>query len=446
MTTPPKILTLITCLLMTAQVNAGSELVTLVKMLHKNGMVSDDQYGRLMDEIKQGAANAAVEEQAKQTKIDNENPIELKIDEGGIQMKTADGAFATKIGGRVQIDGAWYNSDGTDLANGTEIRRARLYLQGKMFHDWGYKLQYDFINTGRSGVKDAYLTYNGFDDLELKVGNFKDPFMLQEQTSSKYITFSERSLLDAFTEGRHIGIMASSKHKHWTVATGFFGDAVDSSAIVGRDDGWGVTGRTTFSPINEKTEVIHLAAAASYRKIEDFGRVRFKQAPETHNSSFYHIVDTGLQITDADNYLKLGAELATVYGPFSMQSEYIWTTVERNAATNLDFDGWYAEAAYFITGESRRYKKGKFGGIKPNSVVGKNGIGAWQVAARYSTIDLNDHDIDGGQADSFALGVNWFPTSTLRFTANYVNVVNITGGNHDGEEPSLVQVRGQWAF
>ena len=99
-----------------------------------------------------------------------------------------------------------------------------------------------------------------------------------------------------------------------------------------------------------------------------------------------------------------------------------------------------------MTGESLNYKKGKFGAVSPISIVGRDGIGAWQIASRYSSINLNDQDIRGGEADSFTVGLNWFPTSTLRFSANYVNVLDVDGGIHDGEEPSLVQVRGQWAF
>ena len=238
--------------------------------------------------------------------------------------------------------------------------------------------------------------------------------------------------------------MASTQYKFWTASVGFFGDAVDTSSSDGNDDGWGAAGRATFAPVNEKTRVIHLGAAADYRGTGDNESLRFKQQPETHVASV-NIVDTGA-IYGADNYLKLGAELAAVEGPFSAQAEYVWTTVERESGSDLDFDGWYIQAAYFLTGESRRYKKGKFAGVLPNSVVGRNGIGAWQLAARYSAIDLTDSDIKGGEAESFTVGINWYPTSTLRFSANYITVLDVDGGAHDGEEPSLAQVRGQWAF
>jgi phosphate-selective porin OprO/OprP len=428
---------------LSGQVQAGSEIETLIKMLHKNGTVDDAQYGRLMDEINAGSKKIESNEKEPLAQLNKTSDVKLIVDKGGIQVKTSDGEFDSKIGGRVQMDAAWHNEDGSEMGNGTEFRRARIYLQGKMFHDWGYKLQYDFTGSGRGGIRDAFLTYNGFDHIEFKAGNFKDPYMLQEQTSSKYITFTERALVDAFASGRHLGVMASAKYKHWTAAVGLFGKEVNT-ASKGKDEGWGVAGRATYAPINEKTRVIHLGFAGDYRNTGDTEAVRFKQQPETHISGV-NIVDTGT-IAGVDNYLHLGAELALVEGPLSAQAEYVWTTVERDTGGDVDFDGWYVQAAYFLTGESRRYKKGKFSGVSPKSVVGRNGFGAWQLAARYSTIDLNDGDIRGGDAENMTIGLNWFPTSTLRFSGNYVKTFNINGGAHDNEEPSLFQVRGQWAF
>jgi len=425
------------CTVFTPQVQAGSELRTLIKMLHENGTVDDAQYGRLLDEINIESKQIPIEKKEK------DSTVKVVVDKGGLQVKSSDKEFAAKIGGRIQVDSAWYDEDEpAEMGNGTEFRRARLYIQGHMFNDWGYKLQYDFTGSEKGGgIRDGFITYNGFEHVQLKVGNFKDPFMLQEQTSSKYITFTERSLLDAFATGRHIGFMALTKHKHWTAAAGFFGDSA-STAEKGKDEGWSVSGRITFAPINEKTRVVHLGVASDYREIGDEGGVRYKQQPETHISGT-NIVDTGV-IEFADNALKVGAEFAAVGGAFSVQSEYIWSRVDRNEGEkDLDFDGWYAQAGYFITGESRNYKHGKFGGVSPKSVVGRGGYGAWQLAARYSSIDLDEI---GGEADSVTVGINWFPTSTLRFSGNYVNVLDVKGGSHHGEEPSLFQVRGQWAF
>ncbi len=440
-----KITTIVGLVLLIVSVSsvAGSELLTLIKMLHQNGTVDDAQYERLLAEIEVNSLIKQKQQDELSEKLAEVNQVKVEVDQGGLRVKSSDDEFALNLGGRVQVDSAWYDEDGTEQGNGTKIRRARIYLQGKMFHDWGYKIQYDFTASGTKGIKDAFLTYNGFDHVAIKVGNFKDPLMLQDQTSSKYTSLIERALPEAFTAGRHIGVMATTKHKHWTMAAGFFGDKV-AVADAGADEGWGLAARATFAPINEKRRILHLGVASNYRKTGDDKSVRFKQQAETHVSGI-NIVDTG-SITDVESTLISGAELAIVEGSFAIQAEYLWTLVERDFAAELDFDGWFVQSSYFLTGESRRYKKGAFGGIKPASIVGRDGIGAWQLAARYSSIDLNDNEVAGGQADSVAIGLNWFPTNTLRFSANYVTILDVDNGPTHDEEPRLFQVRGQWAF
>ncbi|NOQ81068.1 MAG: porin [Methylophaga sp.] len=427
-------------------VYAGSEIETLIDMLHENGMVSDEQYGRLQAELKQNKVSASQEKQEIKKQLaqaTKPSDVELKV-KGGITVKTHDGEFSTKLGGRVQAGAATY-SGSPEMGDGTEIRRARLYLQGTMYYDWGYKLQYDFASTGANGkgIADAYLSYNGFDDLQIKVGNFKDPFSLQEQTSSKFTLFTERSLPAAFAAGRHIGVMASTKQQHWSLAGGVFGDSLTTKG--GSDDeGWGLGARATFSPINKKSSVLHFGLGLNYRDTGGIGSTSFKQQAETHISGI-DIVDTGT-INNTKDFFKVGAEIAAVMGPFSAQAEYITTSVSRNGGSDLDFDGWYAQAGYFFTGESRNYKKGAFGGITPKGIVGEGGIGAWELGLRYSTLDLIDRDIDGGEVDSMTLGLNWYATPTLRFSANYVDVLDVKGGVYDNQEPSLFQMRSQWAF
>jgi len=427
--------------LIVTQAHAGSEIETLIKMLHQNGTVSDEQYGRLMAELGQNKKAKRQQEWLKQQGQPDEIIAQLK---GGPSVKTRDGTFEMKLLGRIQVDAAAYSGK-LRMGDGTEIRRAFLTLSGKMYTDWGYRFQYNFVNTGINGggLLDAYTTYHGVEGVQFQVGNFRDPFILQELTSDKYMTFSERALTSAFASGRHIGLMASHVENKGSWAVGLFGDTV-STRGGSNNEGWGANIRTTYSPINEEGRLIHLGLAAQYRDTGDVGELRFKQQAETRISGI-NIVDTGIMNKTKDS-LKIGAELATVYGPFSAQVEYIDTEVHRNGFEDLNFDGWYAETAYFLTGESRQYKKGKFSFPQPKFNVGEGGIGAWQLALRYSHIDLNDGLINGGEADAVAFGLNWFATPTLRFTANYIDVLEVKGGPHDGAETSIFQLRSQWAF
>lgn len=442
------------CAALSTPVQAGSELQTLLMLLHENGTISSEQYERVLAEMKSNQQVVAVEKQEIQAQLDKATNVEVNIGKGGLAVKTRDGDFTTKIGGRMQLDAAWSGEDasgsGSTLGDGTEIRRARVYLKGTVYRDWFYKFEYDFAGTGdtKKGITDIWLGYKGFDveGLSVKVGHFRDPFMLQDAISDNNTQFTERASIDAFTAGRHIGAMASIDRKHWTGALGVFGESASKSR--GADDeGWGAAGRVTWMPVNKKGALLHMGLAADYRSTRGHD-VRFKQQPETHVSGV-NFVDTG-NLSDVDNYVTLGAELAVVQGAFSAQAEYVRTTLDRELASDPTFDGWYAQAGWFLTGESRPYthKGAKFKAVKPRSIVGKGGIGAWELAVRYSTIDLTDAGIVGGEMDNVTLGINWFPTAGLRVSANYIKMLEMdrAANSHDNEEADIVQLRGQWAF
>lgn len=431
---------------------AGSELTTLLMLLHENGTISKEQYQRVLAEAQATEQKTIQEKQTLQGQLDKANNVEVNIEKGGIAAKTRDGDFTAKVGGRMQLDAAWSGEDssnsGSTLGDGTELRRARLYLKGSVYKDWFYKFEYDFAGSGdtKKGITDIWLGYNGFDmeGLSVKVGHFRDPFMLQDAVSDNNTQFTERASIDAFTAGRHIGVMGSVDRQHWTVALGVFGDSASKTG--GSDDeGWGTAGRVTWMPVNKTGSLIHLGLAADYRSTRG-SDVQFKQQPETHVSGV-NFVDTG-KLTDVDSYLTLGAELAVVQGAFSAQTEYVRTTLDRDLASNPTFDGWYAQAGWFLTGESRPYthEGAKFKGVTPNNIVGKGGIGAWELALRYSTIDLSDSAIIGGEMDNLTLGLNWFPTPGLRISANYIKILEMDGGVHDNEEADIMQLRAQWGF
>ena len=116
-----------------------------------------------------------------------------------------------------------------------------------------------------------------------------------------------------------------------------------------------------------------------------------------------------------------------------MTAEYLTVGVNRLEAIgeNLRFDGAYVQVAYFLTGEHMPWNRdnGTLARVKPHENFFavrdcdgkiKRGLGAWQVAARWSTIDLTDQDIIGGQGDSITLATNWLWNPYARMQFNYI--------------------------
>lgn len=390
----------------------------------------------------------AIEETTKKT----DGAVIAKTNGHSLKFESADGNFVAQVGGRLQADAAFYDGD-IPSGEGTDFRRIFLDLRGQVYKDWAYRFQYDFArpngNTSTRGIRDAYIKYTGLDAGNITVGQFKSPFGLEHLTSSLHSTFLERGLNHVFTPDRRIGVGFDTKGDNWTFAVAGLGGTAEDENNAGddQDEGWNLISRVTATPFKSQKGLIHVGLAARQNWASDTdSSVRFRERPEVRVDGS-RLIDTG-SISDVDEQRSYGLELAGVYGPFSVQAEYIQTELERDQADDLDFDGWYAYASYFLTGESRTYKDGVFDRTKPKSPVGKGGFGAWEVAARYSTADLSDQSIIGGELDNATLGLNWYATDNVRFAANYIKVLDIDrpGNTLDGKDGDIFAVRGQIDF
>jgi phosphate-selective porin OprO/OprP len=348
----------------------------------------------------------------------------------GPRLETTDGNFKLKIGGRIHNDYYAIAADddveaavGNVPTSGTEFRRARLYLEGTIYKNILFKMQYDFAG-GDADFKDVYV---GMEKLpfvgRVQVGQFKEPFSLEELTSSNYNTFLERGLPNAMAPSRSTGMMLTNAvlDERMTWAGGVFRDSDDFGNSSG-DGGYNFTGRLTGLPWRQdETHLLHLGTAYSWRNTND-GEVRFRARPEIHDGPRY--VDT--DAIAADDYQQLGVEAALVYGPASLQGEYISSWVNADASDNPQFGGWYVQGSYFLTpGDARVYKTsaGAFDKVKPAHPFlwgDEPGLGAWELAVRYSQLDLDDGGFRGGKLDDVSAGLNWYLNTNVRVMLNYI--------------------------
>ncbi len=361
-------------------------------------------------------------------------------------MVAAPGAQAemtANIGGRLQVDMAQYNSDLTELGSGTEMRRARLFVDGQLDEGWDYKLQIDFADNDLD-VKDAYLKHNW-----LTLGQFKAPQSLEALTSSKYTTFIERSqVVDTFAIGRRIGAGADFSGGNWTGGVAVFGQNADVQDS-GKDEGMGVSGRFTYLPWKTDSGFLHLGVWGSFEEPQNTVDevVRYRARPESHVTSV-RLIDTST-IDNVNDIMKLGLEGAWVMDSIAVQGEYIKADVSRKTTdvldpkVDVDFDGYYVQASYLTGGNSRAYKGGQFGRTKASD--------AWEFAIRYSALDLAEQSGviggRGGEQTIITLGVNYYISPYLRIMANYADVEtkNFNDGSPE-ESPSLVQFRVAYDF
>ncbi len=356
---------------------------------------------------------------------------------GGPTIESADGNFKFSIGGRVHLDAAAYDEDGVAMNNGFLFRRAQLGADVTVYKDWHFKTQYDFAENA-VGFSDVYLRYTGFDGFKITAGQFKMPFSLEELTSSNNITFMERSLPSVFSAARRIGVGVDFQQPLFTASAAVYGRNVGTTTI--GDEPLAVGGRVTFTPINGGGRVLHVGGAIAYEWTDDSDAVRIRQRPESRVDGA-RLVDTG-GIANASAQFKYGLELAGVLGPFSLQGEYMGSSVKRRAGLpSVDSNGYYVMGSWVLTGESRKYSNGVFSGVSP-----KRAFGAVEVAARYSTLDLNDTGIvAGGKMENITVGTNWYVNNNVRMMLNYVRV-NTDALGPRTDDPSIFQLRLQANF
>lgn len=440
----------------TAASAENKALNVLLKVMHENGQLSAEQYDMIMavaqeDEQQtisttQAQTRAIVQEETQAiAKADTTSDVVIST-KGKLQFESADKDFKLRLGGRIMLDGAVYNEDKTPLGNQAEVRRARLYMSGTLWRAWQFKTQFDFAGD-KVSAKDVYLKYTGFKPATITVGHFKEPFSLEGSTSSRYVTFMERSLIDIFSPVHSLGLGLNTNGSNWSAAGGLFADGVDDNEPTGIDESYALTGRFTYAPILAETNVLHFGASASHRELsEGNNSLKLGARPEAHTAD-QKLVSTGT-LNNVDSINRYNLEAAWVQGPLSIQGQYMKFDVSRNTGlSDLSFDGYYVEGSWFLTGESRVYnhKKGVFGYPKVKSIAGMGGIGAWQLALRFSSLDLTDGAVIGGEEQNLTAGLNWYATPNMRFTANYTKVLDVDrpGSIHDGDEPSLFQVRAQ---
>lgn len=400
-------------------------------------------------------------------------PREHIIRANRFRVETADGQHRFGIRGRLQADygrgdfdselESVAREDGPIPKHGTIIRRARLGVLGVMWDNWEWQMEVDFRDE-EVRFANAYVAYL-FPQGRLAVGHFKEPFSMESSTSSRRLTFLERAApVDALRPSREMGIMYETLIPRAYVGIGVFGGTgVISDRDV--DEGYALAARASFAPHLTDDSFVHLGAFFNHRKnavdrdAAELVPVRLRTRTGVRALDLRLIGRDDLQ--GVDDLQRWGLEAAFGMGPFSLQGEYLRANIDldRRAvvdalggnatdAGSLTQDGYYVQASYFLTGEQRNYRafSGDFGAQQTNTIFGRNGPGAWELAARFATQDSSEHTRVGrGQKlDHWTLGLNWYPNPDMVFKLNAMRFKN----ERDGESAkgTVFAARAQYEF
>jgi phosphate-selective porin OprO/OprP len=344
--------------------------------------------------------------------------------------------------------------EGGDPQDRFNFRRMRIGVSGDLTDNMFYKYEGEFAGgSGNTSYRDAYIGFKELPYLNtVIIGNHKRPYGLDHLNSSRHNVFIERPfIVEAFNQdSRRLGIssngVSEDQNVNWRV--GVWNQLLTQTSSGYIDDHYQleVAGRLAATPWWDDSSggrgYAHFAISGSAgvpAGNNANNAARYRTRPEARSSGRW--LDTG-RISGANSNYLIGLEKAINIGSFNWTSEYMRNNVDRRDAVGEDvaFDGLYTQVSYFLTGEHRRWNRrtGTLDRIKPieNFFLVRDcdcntqsGWGAWEVSARYSTADLNDFDILGGDADSLTLGLNWYWNQYARMQFNYIN-----GDIHSGPD------------
>jgi phosphate-selective porin OprO/OprP len=353
--------------------------------------------------------------------------------------------------GRVLFDQIMYDDPPAlagiiDRQNEFGFSTIRIGVKGNAWENVLYQVEVEFEGS-ETDFKDCFLETTNCPILgNVRVGHFKEPFSLEETTSSRFITFMSRSNAHgALVPSRNYGVMAYDylmEDQDWTWMMGTFRNSspdnpVGRASFVEDRGDWTYDVRIAGNPYYDEPSngryLVHVGSAYSYRRTSGTNAV-FTDKPELGSQNGY----LGTQFTGDRDWNLFGGEAALAWGPSSLQSEVYAAYLGGDQIT-----GGYVQYSYFITGENRGYRRDvkAFDRVTPIEnffrVSTADGVcmgkGAWEMKARYSWLDMNAGQATAGfvrgYQNGFTTGANWYwnPYTRMMFDYVYEDVDLITG-------------------
>jgi len=406
---------------------------------------------------------------------------------GGLAIKSDDGHFEFKVGGRVHFDMVSIDPDDSPAyaeEGGAYFRRARLTISGRA-HGWDYKFENDFADndaststdcddsvsppdcssatTGTTSFREAYLAHGVpyVPGGRFTIGQFKPLRGLEEMISSNEITMMERPFGSAsgMWSGRQwaIGGKVEGGAEKYTWGLAIQNNSTHKAADTRTTEEPVITARGTFAPLMSDGMVVHVGLSGGLENgnTETGARLRGRgKIPATDVGTSRTLAEAGAAtLAENKDAMHAGLELAAAFRLFYLQAEYIqstYTDAYDNTAGDPEdatVSTYYVMASAFVTGESKPYKAGLFKSPKPKNST----LGAIELKARYDFAKNEDAPTSATNKREISVatvGANWYPNQNVRFMLEYSMGDDKTQQNADGDfvKPTAVTLRSQFHF
>ncbi len=397
----------------------------------------DDEVKALRDQIQALDQKLRVIERKQELKEEESATAakaapKITINDKGFTLASPDSANSLRLRGLVQLDHRQFLNDDPSLANtGFVLRRARIISEGTFAKNFTFQLVPEFGGSAVS-IQDANLGWNISKAFQLKFGKFKTPVGLELLQSDSWAFFPERSLVTNLVPNRDLGVQASGDvlGGELNYAIGVFNGVVDAgnSANADVDNDKDVAGRLWYTPFKNEggspLQNLGFGVGGSIGRQKQFSTTTYR----TDGQQTFFRYTTG--VADGGQVWRISPQADFRTGPLGVQAEYAVSAINiRTAAGQPRVEhkntAWQLSAGYVLTGEDSSYA-----GVVPktNFDLAAGTWGAFEVVARYSTLSVDDAAYAGfasanvwgaEQANAAALGLSWYLSKAVRFTASY---------------------------
>jgi phosphate-selective porin OprO/OprP len=389
----------------------------------------------------------------RQVEVSLENQKPLAGWSDGFNLASTDGRFKLKVGAYTQADGRFFiDDDGKRSANQFTFRRVRPNFEGTVFKYFDFRLLPDFAGS-KAVLFDAHLDLNYLPEAKLRFGKFKPPVGLERLQSATNLLFVERGLPTDLVPNRDNGVQLFGELLGGTLtyAGGVFNGVPDGgNGDIDVNDDKDFAGRVFALPFKSidigPLKGLGIGIAGTY------GRQRGSQSsPDlpslktTGQTTFFsyksNSTDATKTVVAFGQHTRISPQGYYYFGPFGLLGEYVRSEQAvglNNKFATLTNDSWQIAASCVITGEAASYK-----GLAPAQPFDpwQGKWGAFEVAARYGELDIDDDAFSQGFADpkkaarkakEWVVGANWYLNKNVKFVLNYANT-DFRGGTASGD-------------
>src|SRR6266542_6267808 len=373
--------------------------------------------------------NRELDQEAAAAKA-KETPV-ISAGTDGFSISSADKKYRLKVAGYAQADGRYFYDDAatSGLTDTFTVRRARLKFDGTVGKYVDFRIAPEFGN-GSVSLSDAYGDLKFAPYAVFRGGKFKGPVGLEELAEDTDLTFIERSLVSDIIPNRDLGYQVyGDLGGRFTYQAAIVNGAPDGTNFTDADNNKAkeVDGRVFFTTFAK-------TGAAAVRGLGfglgvTSGRAGSLPSYKTTagQQTFFNYVGTA---TAAGDRVRYSPQFYYYNGPFGVLGEYVEEFhVVSNAGVKHEFNNraWQVTGSWVINGGKQSYRS-----VTPKRKLGEYKLvpttGAWEIAGRYTQLEVDPEAFTLGYASATAsaqnahawgVALNWYLNKNVKLAANY---------------------------